>query len=112
MRETGDMGLIPGSGRYPGGGNGNCTPVFLPGKSHGQKSLAGSSPWGHKESDTTEQLSTQVFLHMDNCSSFLTQFPASSLFLLKLHFYIYLQLNLEQQGGLGNQPFPQSKICI
>ena len=30
------------------------TPVFLPGKSHGQRSLAGSSPWGRKESDTTE----------------------------------------------------------
>ena len=32
------------------------TPVFLPGKSHGQTSLVGYSPWGHKESDTTEQL--------------------------------------------------------
>ena len=30
------------------------TPVFLPGKSHGQRSLAGYSPWGHTESDTTE----------------------------------------------------------
>ena len=30
------------------------TPVFLPGKSHGERSLAGYSPWGHKESDTTE----------------------------------------------------------
>ena len=31
------------------------TPVFLPRESHGQRSLAGYSPWGHKESDTTEQ---------------------------------------------------------
>ena len=30
------------------------TPVFLPGKFHGQRSLAGYSPWGHKESDMTE----------------------------------------------------------
>ena len=30
------------------------TPVFLPGKSHGQRNLAGCSPWGCKESDTTE----------------------------------------------------------
>ena len=30
------------------------TPVFLPGKFHGQKSLTGYSPWGCKESDTTE----------------------------------------------------------
>ena len=32
------------------------TPVFLPGKSHGQRSLVGCSPWGRKESDTTERL--------------------------------------------------------
>ena len=32
------------------------TPVFLPGESHGQRSLAGYSPWGHKESDMTEWL--------------------------------------------------------
>ena len=34
------------------------TPVLLPGKSHEQRSLAGHSPWGRKESDTTERLST------------------------------------------------------
>ena len=32
------------------------TPVVLPGKSHGRRSLVGCSPWSHKESDTTEQL--------------------------------------------------------
>ena len=32
------------------------TPVFLPGESHGQRSLVGSSPWGHKELDMTERL--------------------------------------------------------
>ena len=34
------------------------TPVFLPGESHGQKSLVGYSLWGPKESDTTKRLST------------------------------------------------------
>ena len=34
------------------------TPVFLPGELHGQRSLGGYSPWGHKELDTTERLST------------------------------------------------------
>ena len=38
--QAGDAGSIPGSGRVPGGGNGKPTPVFLPGKSHGQRSLA------------------------------------------------------------------------
>ena len=32
------------------------TPVFLPGEFHGQRSLVGYSPWGHKESDITEGL--------------------------------------------------------
>ena len=32
------------------------TPVLLPGKSHGQRSLVGCSPWGCEESDTTERL--------------------------------------------------------
>ena len=51
-----DVGLIPGLGRFPGEGNGNPLQVFLPGKSHGQRSLVGYSPWGRKESDTTERL--------------------------------------------------------
>ena len=37
------------------------TPVLLPGKSHGRKSLVGYSPWGCEESDTTERLHFQVF---------------------------------------------------
>ena len=37
------------------------TPVFLPGEFHGQRSLVGYSPWGRKESDTTEQLTLSLF---------------------------------------------------
>ena len=36
------------------------TPVFLPGTSHGQRSLAGYNPWGHKESLMTERLTLLV----------------------------------------------------
>ena len=39
------------------------TPVVLPGKFHGQRSLAGYSPWGHKKLDTTEQLSTGTHIN-------------------------------------------------
>ena len=39
---AGNTGLIPGSGRSPGEGNGNLG-IFLPGKSHGQRSLVGYS---------------------------------------------------------------------
>ena len=37
------------------------TPVFLPSEFHGQRILAGYSPWGHKESDMTEQLILLLF---------------------------------------------------
>ena len=49
-----DLGSIPRSGRSPGGGNGTPTPLFLPGESHGQRSLEGCSPRGHKELDSAE----------------------------------------------------------
>ena len=52
-----DTGSIPGSGRFPWRSAWQPTPVFLSGESHGQRSLAGYSPWGCKESDTAEQLS-------------------------------------------------------
>ena len=38
------------------------TPVLLPGKSHGRRSLVGCSPWGRKESGTTEQLTLNTYL--------------------------------------------------
>ena len=51
-----DAGSIPGLGRSPEGGHWDPTPVFLPGQSLGQRSLAGYSPYGRKESDTTEAI--------------------------------------------------------
>ena len=56
---AGDLGLIPGSGRSPWRREQRPTPVFLPGESHGQRSLVRYSPWSRKESDTTEGL-TQI----------------------------------------------------
>ena len=53
---VGDLGLIPGSGRFPWKRKWQPTPVFLSGESHGQRSLVGYSPQGHKDSDTTERL--------------------------------------------------------
>ena len=48
-----DAGSIPGQGRFPWRRKWQPTAVFLPGKSHGPRSLAGYSPWGHKELDKT-----------------------------------------------------------
>ena len=46
--KKGDVGSIPGSGRYPGERKWQSTPVFLPGKFHGQRTRAGYSLWGCK----------------------------------------------------------------
>ena len=50
---AGDPGSISGLGRFPGRRKWQPTPVSLPGKSNGERSLVGCSPWGRKESDTT-----------------------------------------------------------
>ena len=54
-RSAEDLGSIPGSGRSPGEGKWQSSPVFLPGESHGRRNLVGYSPRGRKESDTTER---------------------------------------------------------
>ena len=55
---AGDLGSIPGLGRFPGGGHGNPVQYSCLVNPHGQRSLVGYSPWGCKEWDTTERLST------------------------------------------------------
>ena len=50
--------MIPELGRSPGGGHGNPLQYSCLKNPHGQRSLAGYSPWGHKDSDMTEGLST------------------------------------------------------
>ena len=53
-------GFNPWVGKIPWRRKWQPTPVLLPGKSHGQRSLAGYSPWGHKESDTIERLTLSL----------------------------------------------------
>ena len=62
VANEGNVGLTPGSGRSPGGGNGNPLQCSLPGKSHGQRSLGGYSPWVSK---SHTQLSTRT--HISDC---------------------------------------------
>ena len=54
------MGLIPGSGRPPREGNGNPLQYSCLGNSMDRGALAGYSPWGRKDSDITERLSTHT----------------------------------------------------
>ena len=53
------------------------TPVLVPGEPHGQGSLAGYSPWGHKESDTTERLTLALSPHLEGCVPGLPGTPVS-----------------------------------
>ena len=55
---AGDLGLIPGLGKSPGGGHGNPLQYSCLENPHWQRFLIGYCPWGLKESDTTERLST------------------------------------------------------
>ena len=59
---AGNLGSIPGLGRSAG-----PTPVFLPGEFHGQRSLAGYSPWHDKESEATERLTQTLFMYFWLC---------------------------------------------
>ena len=51
---AGDLGSIPGLGRSPGGGHDNPLQHSCLENPHEQRNLKDYSPWGHKESDTTE----------------------------------------------------------
>ena len=65
------LGLIPGLGRSPGGGHGNSLQYYCR-QSHGQRSLAGYSPWDLKESDKTQRVSktheTKYYILPFDCS--------------------------------------------
>ena len=59
---VGDLGSIPGLGRFPGEGNGNPL-QYSSLENHGQRSLVGYSPWGRKEPDRTERLHFPFHFH-------------------------------------------------
>ena len=72
---AGKLGSIPGLGRSLEGGNGNPLQYSCLENPHGQRSLEGYRPWGCKESDTTEQLSTAQ--HSTAQPSLKTGFPST-----------------------------------
>ena len=59
---VGDPGLIPWVRKIPQRRKWLSTQVLFPGKFHGQRSLAGYSPWGFKESDMTERLNFHILM--------------------------------------------------
>ena len=57
---VGDVGSVPGLGRSPGEGDGNPLLYSCLENPRGQRTLASYSPWGRKELDTTDELSTHT----------------------------------------------------
>ena len=112
-------GTVPGSGRFSGGGNSNPpTPVFLPGESYGQRSLADYSPWGRKESDTAEWRNNSFPLRAVPVSLCLFVFPP--LYCLISHLSVWNAfLNAETAFSVGENtphhyhfPFEEIFMCM
>ena len=72
------------------------TPVLLPGKFHGQRSLVGSSPWGRKESDTT------VRLHLTSRLMLLSNLDYNSTFKSNTH---WVDLSLDSKASVSSRKF-------
>ena len=101
-------GFDPWVRNIPWRRKGQPTPVSLPGKFHGQKSLAGYSPWGRKESDMTEQLN-------DNNTKFMKHYLACKNCLRsrnnKLDAHITPGICLDSRGeGMRMAGIPGSRI--
>ena len=76
------------------------TPVLLPGKSHGQRSLVGYSPWVHKELDMTERLSRHSMSVIFRCTG-------------KPHTHKPSKLALLRQANTGTEPTASPRCaCI
>ena len=96
-RDVRNAGSIPGSGKIPWRRAQQFTPVFLPGEFHGQRSLAGCSPWGHKESDTTEAT-------WHACPHLLSASPDSERVLRHSGLHITLAQSDGMHGSLRREP--------
>ena len=62
---AGDAGSIPGSGRSPGVGMATHSSILAWKISHGQRKLAGYSPWGRKELDVTKEIKHAAILNAE-----------------------------------------------
>ena len=69
MKERRRHEFDPWVGKIPWSRKWQPTPAFLPGEPHKQKSLVGYSPWGRKESDTTEHVGTHCHLFLDHAKN-------------------------------------------
>ena len=93
--------MIPGSGRSPGEGNDNPLQYSCLENPHGQTSLVGYSPWGCKESDTTERLSAHTHTHTHIHTLSLSKIYELRTYGSKAGL---LFIKKKEKGGLGYYP--------
>ena len=99
--------MIPGSGRSPGEGNDNPLQYSCLENPHGQRSLVGYSPWGCKESDTTERLSARAHTHTHTHTLSLSlSLSLSKIYELRTYRSKagLLFIKKKEKGGLGYYP--------
>ena len=80
-------GFSPWAGKITRRRKWQPTPVFLPGKNHGWRSLAGSSPWGHRESETAERECTEESVYVSPSLPFIPSLRQP--LVCSLHWYLY-----------------------
>ena len=83
---AGDLDLVPGLGRSPGGGHGNPLQYSCLENPHGQRIPVGYSPWDRKESYMTERLSTAHISSLVKCLFKVLLIKKKSVFFLLVEF--------------------------
>ena len=112
--DTTDLSSILGSGRSFWRRKWQPTPVFLPGKSHGLRNLAGCSPWGSKESDTTEQLRVHTYTQSSASPVIIwipSSVPLSHFLLLAQPLGLPIPVTMPKCQCLISDHTPSEKLC-
>ena len=120
-RECKGCGFDPWMGKIPWRRKWQPTQVFLPGKVHGQMSLADCCPWGRKELDTTQWLSTHTHTQFSSDLNHIRVFsPRYSLPSIARNYLIYwkfilMQMELQREEinkkSINNQDDKRSRLC-
>ena len=101
---AGDVSLIPGSRRSPGEGNG--TPVFLPGKSHGQRTLTGLQSTGSKRGghncEAKQQHNSMTTNYVSKSDDFTFIFYSGSLNILCSYIFTQIPICLKDTFQVSN----------
>ena len=107
---AGDPGSIPGLGRFPGGGHGNPLQYSCLENLHGQRSLEGYSPWGGKESDTTERLSIAHTLYCNSTERDPLHWRIKDI--LVIYYYFSMETTENAKGSITNTIDRHYSFCF